>query len=477
MKYNSKLANQLFLKSALSIDGEYMPTEDIVSWLKEQNDKTKVNISQCPLEDINGWIFNHNDESIRHKSGKFFSIEGIQVETNCPVDKKWQQPIINQPEIGYLGIITKVINGVLHFLLQAKIEPGNVNYVQLSPTLQATKSNYTKVHKGRSPLYLEYFINAKQEQILVDQLQSEQGGRFLHKRNRNIIIEVKDEINVHDQFIWLTLSQIKILLNRNNLVNMDTRSVIASASFGDFSLDAFNIIDFLSYKSKNDKIKSELLRSSLVSDNSLHTFDEIISFVTNIKSRCDLKVEKVGLNNLKDWVVDDMKIHHKENKYFEVIALNIEIDNREAVKWSQPMVKPVQEGICAFITKKISNVLHFVVQAKIESGNMDIVEFAPTVQVLTGNYRETKKGTLPFLDIVLEASKEQIVFDALQSEEGGRFYKDQNRYMMISVGEDFAESLPDNYIWMTLNQLQTFLKFNNFLNIQARSLISAIPYI
>jgi oxidase EvaA len=47
----------------------------------------------------------------------------------------WSQPIINQPEVGYLGFIVKKINGVMHFLIQAKIEPGNVNCVQLSPTI------------------------------------------------------------------------------------------------------------------------------------------------------------------------------------------------------------------------------------------------------------------------------------------------------------------------------------------------------
>lgn len=70
----------------------------------------------------------------------------------------WDQPIINQPEIGFLGFIVKKIQGVYHFLMQAKIEPGNLNVVQLSPTLQATRSNYTRVHKGAIPKYLEYFI-------------------------------------------------------------------------------------------------------------------------------------------------------------------------------------------------------------------------------------------------------------------------------------------------------------------------------
>src|SRR5690606_24882290 len=119
-------------------------------------------------------------------------------------EMEWTQPIINQPEIGFLGIITREIEGVLYFLMQAKIEPGNVNYVQLSPTLQATKSNYTQIHHGAKPLYLDYFLKATPSQILLDQLQSEQGARFYRKRNRNIIIKVQEDLPVEDDFCWLT---------------------------------------------------------------------------------------------------------------------------------------------------------------------------------------------------------------------------------------------------------------------------------
>jgi len=36
--------------------------------------------------------------------------------------------------------------------------------------------------------------------------------------------------------------------------------------------------------------------------------------------------------------------------------------------------------------------------------------------------------------------------------------------------------LPENYIWMTINQLQTFIQFNNYINIQARTLLAAISF-
>ena len=90
------------------------------------------------------------------------------------------------------------------------MEPGNVNIIQLSPTVQATKSNYTKVHNGKQPEYLEYFTTSSKSRILIDQLQTEQGARFLKKRNRNMIVEVFGEITLSPDFIWLTLGSDKI---------------------------------------------------------------------------------------------------------------------------------------------------------------------------------------------------------------------------------------------------------------------------
>jgi dTDP-4-dehydro-6-deoxy-alpha-D-glucopyranose 2,3-dehydratase len=474
MNYYNSL---LFLKSAFHSNGLFYSVPQVIEWIANQNKQVNVSVKRTFIDNLKDWVYNRDKGIIQHSSGKFFSIEGISVKTNWGDVPTWEQPIINQPEIGYLGFITKEFDGVLYFLLQAKIEPGNVNFVQLSPTLQATRSNYTQVHKGKKPLYLEFFQNAKPDQILLDQLQSEQGARFLRKRNRNIIIKIDENIPVYDNFIWLTLAQLKCLMQYDNLVNMDTRTVISGISYGNYDVGVINLISFLQIDLKKDKIKNSFLQSALSNQRALHSIEEIITFLTRLKSLYDLDIAKVSLSNMKNWIFGDSEIHHAENKYFKVIGVNVEISNREVIKWSQPMVEPAQEGICAFVCKEIRGILHFAVQAKLECGNHDIIEFAPTVQCLTGNYRQTKEGALPFLDYVLKAKPEQIVFDTLQSEEGGRFFREQNRNIIVLAGEEIPEELPDNYIWMTLNQLYTFLNFNNYLNIQARSLIAAISFI
>lgn len=463
---------ELFIKSALTIDNRFNNVEKIKKWVKSQNNNTKVTVDKISFNELDYWNFSNNYKSLEHDSGKFFSIEGIRVNTNWGEINCWDQPIINQPEIGYLGIITKDFGGVLYFLLQAKIEPGNVNHVQLSPTLQATKSNYTQVHKGSSPNYLNYFLNASKNQILVDQLQSEQGSRFLKKRNRNIIIKIDDDIKVLDNFIWVTLGQIKLLMGQDNLINMDTRTVVSCIPYINYYGSLTN------YKEESLFIKNKFLNSYLNRNKSLHSFESLIHFITNRKCLYSLDTNIISLGEMKDWIIEDECIRHLENKYFKVIAAKVEIENREVVSWCQPMIMPTQEGICAFISKEINGVMHFVVQTKLESGNFDILELAPTVQCLTGGYKnERDVVNVPFLSYVLNCSESQIVFDTMQSEEGGRFYKEQNRNLLIIADDEFDNLLPENYIWMTLFQMQSFIAFNNYFNIQARSLISAIPFV
>lgn len=119
------------------------------------------------------------------------------------------------------------IGGILYFLMQAKIEPENINKVQISPTIQATKSNFIQLHGGRKLAYLDYFVNANKYEIIVDQIQLEQSARFYKKRNRNIIIKVNEEIEVLPNHKWMTLGKIKELMKYDNLVNMDTRTVLS----------------------------------------------------------------------------------------------------------------------------------------------------------------------------------------------------------------------------------------------------------
>jgi oxidase EvaA len=352
----------LFLQSAIQQDGQLISNRELLRWIEERRDSVLVSVDLIRFDELKKWEFEKHTGNLRHESGRFFSIEGIHVKTNWGTVNDWCQPIINQPEIGFLGIIAKKFNGVLHFLIQAKIEPGNINLVQLSPTLQATKSNYLQVHDGTAPLFLEYFNGTKKVNMLLDQLQSEQGARFLKKRNRNIIVEVEEDIAFHEDFRWLTLGQLKFLMKYDNLVNMDTRTVLSGISYG--SYDILNgeifpnlILDII----VTNRFKIDLLMSAIDCSNFHLSVEEIISWITALKCKYELEVSKVSLNSLDHWVISDDRIFHSDNKYFSILDANVHIGNREVTSWSQPIVESAQKGLIAFIIKKINGIYHFLV--------------------------------------------------------------------------------------------------------------------
>jgi oxidase EvaA len=104
------------------------------------------------------------------------------------------------------------------------------------------------------------------------------------------------------------------------------------------------------------------------------------------------------------------------------------------------------------------------------------MELAPTGQCLLVEKDDKTNGNVPFFDYALGSPSGRILYDTLQSEAGGRFYHDQNRYMLLMADESLPPEIPEWYAWRTLRQLYAFPRFNNFVNIQALSLIAALPY-
>ncbi|SDZ36671.1 oxidase EvaA, partial [Amycolatopsis xylanica] len=367
----------------------------------------------------------------------------------------WTQPIILQPEIGILGILVKVFDGVVHCLMQAKMEPGNINLLQLSPTVQATRSNYTRVHQGNPVPYLEHFVAPRAGRTVIDALQSEQGSWFLDKRNRNIIVEAAGDVAVREDFCWLSLGQIAELLKVPNLVNMDSRTVLSGMPF----FLQGNFVD----------------RVASPESGSRHSVEQLLSWFTEVKSHYRLERRLVPLAEVRDWVRSADRVEHEEGRYFTVIGVDVSASNREVSQWSQPMFEPVGRGLIGFLGRNIDGVFHILVHARTEAGTHDVVEMAPTLSCIPNSYRGLGAERKPrYLDFFDAASPSKILVDVVHSEEGGRFYHAENRYLVVDAGEDFDLDVPDDYCWMTMDQLSGFVLYGNHVNVAARCLLSCM---
>ena len=426
--------------------GNVNTTPDILAWIKDLNANTCVNIQECDLDDCASWYCDEAVGKVVSKSGKFFSIIGMRRVTDG--ETVFEQPVIIQPEIGYLGILCAKIDGVLNFLMQAKIEPGNINCVQISPTIQATRSNFTRVHGGRTPDYLDIFANREGCTTIYDRTQSEQGSRFYRKRNRNIILMLDDDkvqgFEVGQRFKWMTLGQIKELMKEDNLVNMDTRTVLSGLP--------------------------------------LETGDPGEGYLENIYRKLndyrmfhDSYVEEVPLSKLDGWNVTGRGVEYKSDADFMVRYYQIEIEGREVRKWDQPLFKAAGMATFGLISRDNNGRTEYLIRLKPEIGCFDMAEWGPSVQ-----WEPTKD---PADDNVVDkffrekvAAGDGILTDVILSEEGGRFYHEQNRNLIIKISADELAEIPDDYEWADLATLSHMIRNGSDLNIQLRDLVSLIDF-
>ena len=135
-----------------------MQINKLIDWLKKQKKINKLKIQKKNINYLKDWIFKKN--LIYHKTKNFFSIKAFLFKQK---NKKKFQPLIVQKEEGILGIIKQRRQGKDYYLLQSKIEPGNINGIQISPTVQATKSNYLRKHGGKKNTFLGLFLKIKKK--------------------------------------------------------------------------------------------------------------------------------------------------------------------------------------------------------------------------------------------------------------------------------------------------------------------------
>lgn len=435
-------------------------SQSIFDWLTERNEKLKVEISKITLEESEPWYYDSTTGSITNRNRSFFKICGIQQYMNGSL--KVEQPIIIQDEIGFLGIICCKIDGVVHFLMQAKIEPGNINKIQISPTIQATKSNFMQKHGGRRPAFLDHFINATPAQILVDQIQSEQSSRFLKKRNRNVILILDEPVDELPTHRWMTLGQIKALMRHDNLVNMDTRTVLSCIPFAFMEQDELEIIEC--------KDKALLLSLAGLADQRVLT--KIYHTFNNYKMFSDVETKLIDLYSLEHWYMKDSAFICDHPHPFRVIFCNITIEGREVRAWTQPLFEATGKATFGLLSCNDGGVKKFLVKAKSEIGCFDGIELGPTVQQEAVHNKDEDKVIALFFNKL--SARKGIVIDVMLSEEGGRFYHEENRNVIIEINKNELPELLPGYFWSDFKTLNTLTQVNNCLNIQLRNLLSLL---
>jgi len=409
-----------------------MNTNELIDWLKSQKKNNKIRIRKKKIDLLKDWIL--KDNIIFHKSKNFFSIKAFLFQQK---NKKRFQPLIHQKEHGILGIIKQNKKGKDYYLLQSKIEPGNINGIQISPTVQATKSNYLRKHGGKKTLFLNYFLKQQKKIKIVSKIKlSEQGSRFLNKKNWNILLET-DKINIplKKNYCWLTKENIRYLINKKNMLNMDTISVLSSA------------------------IKKNLNENLITSNNNLK--NRLNQFDKKIKSTRKI----ISFDNLKGWKIKKNSISDIKKKYFSIFFIDVIANLREVNKWEQPILSDHSSSLNGFLVSKINNTKHYLLKIINEPG-FDQSKYTSTI--FEKNFNLNSRKNIKFLSFF---KKNNCLMNLVNSDEGGRFLNNQTRNLINEIKDYKKINLNKNFIWASHNQVIDLIKQNK-ITIEARNLFA-----
>ncbi len=352
-------------------------------------------------------------------------------------NKKIFQPLIVQKEEGILGIIKQRRQGKDYYLLQSKIEPGNINGIQISPTVQATKSNYLRKHGGRETIYLNYFIKSnKNLKIISKKKLSEQGSRFLNKKNWNILLEAnKILIPKKKNYYWLTRENIKYFINKKNMINMDTISVFSSV------------------------IKKNLIEKKINSNKYLNV--KLNEFNKNPK----FKLNQINFKNLLNWKIGKNIIHDLNKKYFSIFFIDVTANLREVKKWEQPIISDHFSSYNGFLVTKINSTFHYLLKLVLEPG-LNKPKYTSTI--FEKNFSLKSKKNIKYRYLF---NKKNCLMNIVNSDEGGRFLKNQTRNIICEIKDFKKIRLYENFIWASHNQVIDLINQNK-MTIEARNLFA-----
>lgn len=299
-----------------------------------------------------------------------------------------------QYEIGLLGLLVREGGAGLEMLVQAKSEPGDIEGLQAAPTVQATRSNAARAHGGGLPPALTWF-KAGGGPVLADFVQREHASFFLRKMNRNRVRLVEGTAPDGPLHRWLPVNEVAQLLDVPNRLNMSLRAVLAT--FAVRSAPPAPLPDW--YRAFGHGRRMTLARVALTA----------------------AEDDRIAL------------------PFVRVRALA-----REVGHWNQPMLRPAGGLVEQWQRRRRDGRREWLVRAAPEPGNRGWLALAPTRTDYASDARLPERVAFCRR---LEEIKSNVLFEQRLSEDGGRFFRFENRYRIVETDVS-PGPLPLGYGWL-----------------------------
>jgi oxidase EvaA len=192
--------------------------------------------------------------------------------------------------------------------------------------------------------------------------------------------------------------------------------------------------------------------------------DAIGAWFSSLLDEARCRVESIPLAESAEWHDDGGAIVHRSGGFFRVVGL--ECDGHAAAIF----IEQRTVGTLGFLIRGGELLVH----AKIEPGNVGLVQLAPTCQATDSNARRIHGGAAPpFIDAFPRGAANAL-YDVDQSEQGTRFLGKCNRNVLVAAPADVP--LPATHRWMDVDEVLELARHDYVVNTDARSVLVCAPW-
>jgi len=445
---------------------------DFRLWQEKTVKDNQFLCKSIPFSESSEWYFDNG--KLIHQTNGFFALVGIAAEARHSELNGREQIIILQRQIALNSFLIRKGPSGIEFLFQGRVEPGNIYGMQLAPTVQSTETNYKRLHGGKPTPLLGYFLKEHLSGVIYDELQSEEATRYVGKYNRNLIVQIDFDMEVedHENFRWLDLDHIRSFVIADNILNTDARSVISCMNW-DLLVDEHLPFDRHPVGSFGFALQESY---STTVDNSKCTAYDLLSWLTKLRVQCGLQTRIKHLDEVRNWIIEKDRIRELEyQRGFEARQYLVQASGREVPTWDQPLIFSHGIGRLTLVCQEKDNILHFLVQASHEIGFLEGVQISSSISIPPGEHIHSNDKVGRFLIEIIDSRKDvKIIQQCRQSEEGGRFYQDENIYEIVLLDPSINVPEHDFYRWTSLSQLRELVKIPGILSIELRDVMTLL---
>ena len=404
---------------------------DLESFLQDTVERANFKLSPIKLSQQQEWNLVHG--VLGHRSGGFFYITGLVDNISGK-----EQLVLYQPQGAFNGLVVCKQEENVYILLQARIEPGNSGIGQYGPTIQSTPANYLRFHGGKETPYFDFFFKySPQVRPIVNSMQLDLGKRYFQKSKILSYVESVSLVETAENMIWVPLEILTRALHHDNFLNTDLRSMI-----GVFDWDLF------------------LNRPS-------STFHANITSTNNFCTDNNLSSKNMGklvpISQLQNWKLTDEGIVDQANSGVSANIYKVATTSREVKTWVQPLLCTANRGLVTLLMRQVDGKPEFLLSYQSEFGISGEKVLLPSYIVYPGENHQNQTSLY---------QKGKILYEVIQSEEGGRFYLNENIYQIILV--DSSLEVEGDRFWISVDTLKGLLKTSNKVSIQLRCIASLI---